>query len=72
MKTIQVLAARTQEDVLNHQCDVVETCDTIKEAKAQAKYVISDDFKAAAEMSEPLGYSQVVVDGQCLYDYFRR
>lgn len=71
-KQIEVRAARTQEQVLNHQCDIVDTFDTIGEAKKRAKHYLTDEYQRLVEMSEPLGYAQVVVDGECLYDYFRK
>lgn len=71
-KTIEVRAARTQQDVLDHECDVVFTFDTIAEAKAKAQYYLTDDYQRASEMSQPLGYAQVVVNGDCLYDFWRK
>jgi hypothetical protein len=70
-KQIEVRAAKTQQDVLDHQCDVVIECDTIAEAKRKAKYLLTDECQAMYEASEPNRYAQVVVDGECLYDYFR-
>ncbi len=72
MKTIFVLACESQRDVLDGQCAVSDECDTVKEAKHRAKYVLTDAFQRSCEMARPLGYSQVVVNGECVYDYFRR
>lgn len=72
MKTIEVRAAKTQQAVLDSQCDVVLECDTIAEAKRKAKYLLSDEEMQLVEASEPNRYAQVVVDGKCLYDYFRK
>lgn len=72
MKTIFVLAGESQEDVLNGQCSVSHECDTVKEARDRAKYVLTDAFQQSCEMARPLGYSQVVVNGECRYDYFRK
>jgi hypothetical protein len=69
---ITVEAAHSQGQVDNHQCVVVETCDTIKEAKSRAKYVLTADFACSAELSCPLKYARIMADGQCLYDYFSR
>jgi hypothetical protein len=69
---IEIRAGRTQEDVLRGQCDVITKCDTIKDAKNKARYYLTDYFQQSAELSEPLGYSQVVVNGECRYDYFRK
>lgn len=69
---ITVKAAHTQEAVINGQCDVVETFDTIKEAKAFAKKTLTDAFQSLNEMSQPLRYAQVCVDGECRADYFRK
>lgn len=67
-----VLAGYSQEAVLRHQCDEVIECDTLGEAKRKARYLLTDEHQAAIESSRPLTYAQVVVDGQCLYDYFRK
>ena len=72
MKTYTVLAAHTQSAVLNHQCDVVETFDTAKEARAYAKRTLTDEYQQANEMSQPLAYAQVKCDDECLADYFRK
>lgn len=72
MKTIEVRAAKTQSDVLNHQCDIVDSFDTIAEAKKRAKYYLTDEYQRQIESSAPMGYAQVVVNGECLYDYFRK
>lgn len=72
MKTIEVRASKTQSDVLNHQCDIVDQFDTIAEAKRRAKHYLTDEYQAQIESSEPMQYAQVVVNGDCLYDYFRK
>lgn len=73
MKTITVLAARTQLLLEDGQCDVVDTnCGTVTEARHRARYLLTDEAMRNAEASQPLGYSQVVVDGQCVADYFRK
>lgn len=71
-KQIEVRASKTQSQVLNHQCDIVDSFDTISEAKKRAKYYLSDDYQRVIESSEPIRYAQVVVDGQCVADYFRK
>ena len=71
-KEITIEAAHTQTDVLNHQCDVVESCDSIKDAKAIVERIMSKDWQAMAEMSEPIRYAQILVDGECVYDYFAK
>lgn len=70
-KIIEVRAARSQEDVLNHQCDIVDQFDTIAEAKRKARYYLTDEYQQVIEASEPMRYAQVVVNDECLYDYFR-
>jgi hypothetical protein len=82
-KRIELLAGRKQSDVLNRQCDLAEEHDTIKEAKARLRmvpngkgkrerYLFSKSYQDLIEASEPLGYAQIVVDGECLYDYFAK
>jgi hypothetical protein len=43
---------------------------TMAEAKQKAKYYLTDAFMNACEASERLGYSQVLVNGEVMYDYF--
>jgi hypothetical protein len=71
IKTIEVRAAHSQEAVLNHQCDTVDSFDTVAEAKKRAKYYLTDEYQRVIESSEPMRYAQVVVNGECRYDYFR-
>jgi hypothetical protein len=72
-KQITVGAARIQQDVLDGQCDVwMDGFDTVADAKQYARRVLTDEYQRSAEMSAPLGYSQVCVDGECIADYFRK
>jgi hypothetical protein len=73
MKRIEVLAGRTQKDVLDEQCDVCEDrFDSIKEAKAHVKRIMSRDYQQLVEMNNPIRYAQIRVDGECLYDFFAK
>lgn len=49
-----------------------EYCDTIAEAKERARYMLTDDCSKSCEMSRPLTYSQVLVNGECHSDFFRK
>lgn len=69
-KSIEVRAARTQQLVLDGQCDVIQSCETIKEAKERAKYYLTVKFADLCEVYQTLGYSQVIADGECIADYF--
>jgi hypothetical protein len=82
-KRIELLAGRTQSDVLNRQCDLAEEHDTITEAKARLKmvpngkgkrerYLFSESYQRLIEASEPLRYAQILIDGECLSDYFAK
>jgi hypothetical protein len=82
-KTIELLAGRTQTDVLDHQCDICETYDTIKEAKRRLefvpngkgqkeRYLFSSSYQLLIEASEPMRYAQILVNGECIYDYFAK
>ena len=68
---IEVRVAITQDRALDGQCDDIIDCDTIAAAKKYAKRCLTDEYMRLNEMTQPLGYSQVVADGQVLYDYFR-
>jgi len=70
-KTYTVLAAHTQEAVLNHQCDIVWEFDTAKQARKAAKQTLTDEYMRLNEMSEPLRYAQVKCGDECIADYFR-
>ena len=70
-KQIVILAARTQEELRAKGADVEETqCLTVAEAKRRAKYFLTEEYRVACEASEKIGYSQVLVDGSCVADYF--
>lgn len=63
-KRIEVRAARTQQDLLDHECDVVVEFDTIGEAKRKAKYYLTDEYQQRIESSVPMCYAQVVVNDE--------
>lgn len=69
-KQIVVLAAVTQDQLENNGCDVECNCQTIAEAKKRAKYFLTEEYMHVAESSTMLGYAQVLVNGQCEYDFF--
>lgn len=71
-KHIEVVAGRTQTDVCNGQAEIGYEFDTIAEAKKRAKHYLTDDFMHLIEASEPMRYAQVRVNGECVYDYFRK
>ena len=70
-KQIRVYASWSQDDLENHGAQFEQICDTIKEAKAVAKNVLTTAYARSGEMKEPFGYSQVVVNGEVLHDYFK-
>lgn len=69
-KIIKVLAARSQEQLENDGADVEQEFDTLKDARERAKYYLSETFRLTSEASERLGYSQVLVNDECVNDYF--
>ncbi len=36
----------------------------------RVKRIMSADWQALTEMSEPIRYAQILVNSECLYDYF--
>jgi hypothetical protein len=73
MKSIIVAAAHTQEQVEAGQCDIWDDFnDTIAQARDRARYYLTDEYQRSAEMSSPLTYSQVIVDGEVHSDFFRK
>jgi hypothetical protein len=72
MSTYIVEAAHTQDDVEAGECVVYDDyCETLKEAKARTKYLLTDEYQRIGEMSEPFGFSQVLRDGEVVACYFR-
>lgn len=71
-KRIEAVAGYTQTDVLDGNINYSRECDTIKEAKNEAKRYLTEDYRILAEASETMKYSQVLVDGKCLYDFFAK
>lgn len=71
MKIIKVVAASSLESLENDGADV-EDCniETIKAAKDRAKYLLTEEFRIASESSQRLGYARVLVNGECVADYF--
>lgn len=72
MKSIQIEAAHTQEQVESHQCDIVEDRETIKDATKRAKYFLTDDYQRSAESSEPFRYARIIVDGEIHSEFWRK
>lgn len=66
---IEVLVARSQEQFEKLGPDFGTEEDTVKKAKARAKYYLTKEYQAVAESSERYGYAQVIADGQCIYDF---
>ena len=68
-KTITVLAATSQDTL---ETDAFQTTwDTLKEAKARAKYYLTEEYAQVSE-SARLGYAQVLVNGECVADFFAK
>lgn len=67
-KRITALAATSQESLERDAFEV--ECETIAQAKKRAKYYLTKEYMNDIESSTQLGYSQVLVNGECLYDYF--
>jgi hypothetical protein len=68
----EVRGYRSQHDVQCNGSSVEVGCDTLKEAQKRARFVISESEMMQSEMSQPLGYSQVVnrFTGEVINDYF--
>jgi hypothetical protein len=76
---IRVLAAQTVEQVENGQCDEVRNCDTVKEAKLFARYVMDpkSGYLASNEFSKPMACCRVMAEEQggndvCLDDRYAK
>ena len=55
-----VLAAKDFRSLLNNGADVTTGADTLTEAKSRARYYLTTEYMNRCEVSEQLGYSQVV------------
>ena len=69
-KTILVLAAPSLEDLEEKGADVEDRwCETVAEAKRRARYLTGEQSYRLSE-GHFLGYARVLVDGECVADYF--
>ncbi len=71
-KTITVAVAETQYDMDRTGPQWEDEFDTIKKAKEKAKYFLTEEYRNVIETTTVYGYSQVRVNGECLYDFFGR
>ncbi|HXJ37825.1 MAG TPA: hypothetical protein VNH18_01030 [Bryobacteraceae bacterium] len=69
-KTITVVAAASQVELERHGADVEQHFDFVKDAKAYARNLMTDEYHRSSEATTRLGYTQVLVDGECAYDFF--
>lgn len=63
-----VLGFYTADDV-NSGCDAESEADTLKEAKARARYMISEQARLDNEASKRLQRAQVWRGNECVVDY---
>lgn len=68
---LRVLVARSQEAFRNG-CDDVRECDTVKEAKAFARYSLTEAYQKSGEFSEPMNCARVMRGDECLEEYWRK
>lgn len=71
IKTITVVAATTQDALAENGAAVEDTnCQNVNEAIRRAKYYLTNEYRIASESSQLLGYSQVLVNGECIHDFY--
>jgi len=71
MKTIEVRAAYCMNDLESGRIASERVgFDTVSEATKYAKRCLSVQFQASEELSRPLGYSVVIVNGARHSDFF--
>ena len=71
MTKYTVEAGHTQDQIKNDGFDVSYRADTLQEAKARARYLLSDEYRRASEASTRLGYAHVInAASECVADYF--
>ncbi len=68
----QVHAFWSQDDVVNGS-SWDAGFDTLKEAKKNARYCLTEEFRLSGEMSERFGYAEVQnYAGECVFDCFSK
>lgn len=70
MTKYRVEAAYSREDMMKGQCVVCEECDTVTEAKALAKRLVSLDFARVAILTERLRFARVLRLTECVFEAF--
>jgi hypothetical protein len=71
MKRITILAAVSLGDLCDNGAAVEDRdFDTLGDAKRRARYLLTEEYRRITESAECLGYAQVLVDGECVADYF--
>lgn len=48
---------------MQYGCDAERTSDTLKDARKQAKYMLSDEYRRASEATDKLALVQIWKDG---------
>lgn len=71
MKAIALVYRKVEDRDANQGCDIDQEFETIGEAKKYAKRALTEEYLRHIESTGPrFEYSQVVVNGECLYEYF--
>jgi len=68
-RKIEVHVADNAEDMAIDGAVLVDEFDTIKEAKARAKWWLTEEAQNRIERTLRFGYSQVIVDGVVRFDF---
>jgi len=70
-KQITVLAAADIDTLERMGADVEDRYfETLAAAKRRARYLLTKEYRVNSESSTRLGYSRVLVDGECIADFF--
>ncbi len=71
IKTITVMAAKSQGALERYGADVENShYETVNSAINAAKRYLTEEYRLMTESSERLGYSQVLVNGEVIHDFF--
>jgi len=71
-KVITVQAAVNQYALESNGADVEYDVDTTLEAKYRGRYYCTRDYMRDCESTVRLTYARVLVNGECVWDYFAR
>ncbi len=68
-KLIVVRIAESRERLEEDGCAIEHVCETVKQAKSLARYYLTSEYFKLAELSQPLRFAMVLVDGVSVAEF---